>query len=64
VRPGKIVLPRNPEAAKKIAALAERDRGTLVRLEGPVYVVTRLGSNKLRTRLVEEGMLLEEEEEE
>ncbi len=64
VRPGKIVLPRNPEAAKKIAALAERDRGTLVRLEGPVYVVTRLGSNKLRTRLVEEGLLLEEEEEE
>ncbi|MGB7538004.1 MAG: hypothetical protein WBM17_05665 [Anaerolineales bacterium] len=63
VRPGKIVLPRNPEAAKKIAALAERDRGTLVRLDGPVYVVTRLGSNKLRTRLVEEGFLLEEEEE-
>jgi hypothetical protein len=63
VRPGKIVLPRNPEAAKKIAALAERDRGTLVRLDGPVYVVTRLGSSKLRNRMVEEGLLLEEEEE-
>jgi hypothetical protein len=63
VRPGKIVLPRNPEAAKKLAALAERDRGTLIRLDGPVYVVTRLGSNKLRTRLVEEGFLLEEEDE-
>ncbi|MBN2084838.1 MAG: hypothetical protein JW748_06395 [Anaerolineales bacterium] len=63
VRPGKIVLPRNPEAAKELAALAERDRGTLIRLDGPVYVVTRLGSNKLRTRLIEEGFLLEEEEE-
>jgi hypothetical protein len=63
VRPGRIVLPRNPEAEKKIAALAERDRGTLVRLEGPVFVVTRLGSNKLRTRLVEEGLLLEDEDE-
>jgi len=63
VRPGKIVLPRNPEAAKKLAALAERDRGTLIRLDGPVYVVTRMGSGKLRTRMVEEGLLLEEEDE-
>ncbi|MBN1440321.1 MAG: helicase-associated domain-containing protein [Anaerolineales bacterium] len=63
VRPGKILLPRNEEAARRIAALAERDRGTLVRLEGPVYVVARLGANRLRTRLIEEGFLLEEEDE-
>jgi hypothetical protein len=63
VRSGKIVLPGNPEAEKKIAALADRDRGTLVRLEGPVFVVTRMGSNKLRTRLVEEGFLLDDEDE-
>jgi hypothetical protein len=63
VRSGKILIPRNEEAAKKIAALAARERSTVVRLDGPVYVVTRLGSNRLRARLVEEGLLLEEEEE-
>lgn len=63
VRSGKILLPRNEEAARKIAALAERDRSTITRLDGPVYIVTRLGSNRLRTRLVEEGFLLEEEDE-
>jgi hypothetical protein len=59
----KILLPRSPEAAAKIAALAERDRGTLTRVDGPVFRISRLGSNRLRTRLMEEGLLLEEDEE-
>jgi hypothetical protein len=63
VRSGKILIPRDEEAAKKIADLAARDRSTIVRLDGPVYVVTRLGGGRLRARLVEEGFLLEEEEE-
>jgi hypothetical protein len=63
VRPGRILLARDAEAAEKIAALAERDRATLVRLDGPVFVVTKLGANRLRTRLIDEGLLLEEEEE-
>jgi hypothetical protein len=63
IRPGRILLARDAEAGKKIAALAEREHGTLARLDGPVYVVTRWGSNRLRTRMVEEGFLLEEEEE-
>jgi len=63
VQTEKILLARNPEAAAKLAALAERDRGTITRLDGPAYIVSRTGSNRLRTRLIEDGFLLEEGDE-
>jgi hypothetical protein len=62
VRAEKILVPGSAEAAAKIAALAERDRGMITRIDGPAYMVSRTGANRLRSRLVEEGILLEEEE--
>jgi hypothetical protein len=63
VRAENILFPRSPEAAAKLAALAERDRGTITPIDGPAYLVSRTGAGRLRKRLVEEGFLLEEEEE-
>ena len=64
VRPEQVLLTRSADAAKKIAALAKRDRGVITRLDGPVYLVSRVGSRRLRTRLTEDGLLLDEEDEE
>jgi hypothetical protein len=64
VHPEQVLITRSEDAAKKIAALAERERGVITRLDGPVYLVSRLGSRRLRTRLTEDGFLLEEEGEE
>jgi hypothetical protein len=61
LRSEQVLLGRSPEAAKKIAALAERDRGAITRLDGPVYLVSRAASNRLRTRLIDEEFLLEED---
>jgi hypothetical protein len=62
VRREQILLPRSAEAAEKIAALAERDRTALARIEGPVYLVGRPGSSRLRARLLEDNLLLEDDE--
>jgi hypothetical protein len=63
VRTERILTGRSADAAAKIDALARRDRSTVARLEGPVYVVSRLGVNRLRVRLMEEEILLDDEEE-
>jgi hypothetical protein len=64
LRSEKVLIPRSTDAAKKIAALADRDRGVITRLDGPVYLVSHPGSNTLRTRLIDDEFLLEENEEE
>ncbi len=64
MRSEKVLIARSAEAAKKIAALAERERGVITRLEGPVYLVAHPGAPTLRTRLIGEEILLEEDEEE
>jgi hypothetical protein len=63
LRSEKVLIARSADAAKKIAALAERDRGVITRLDGPVYLVTHPGSQTLRTRLINDEILLEEDEE-
>jgi hypothetical protein len=63
LRSEKVLIARGADAAKKIAALAERDRGVITRLDGPVYLVTHPGSQTLRTRLINDEILLEEDEE-
>ncbi len=61
LRSEQVLVAHNPDAAKKIAALAGRDRGVITRLDGPVYLVSRAGANRLRTRLIDEEFLLEED---
>jgi hypothetical protein len=63
LRSEQVLIARSAEAANKIAALAERDRGVITRLDGPVYLVSRVGAGRLRTRLIDEEFLLEEDEE-
>jgi hypothetical protein len=61
LRSEQVLIARSADAAKKIAALAERDRGMITRLDGPVYLVSRAGSTRLRTRLIDGEFLLEED---
>jgi hypothetical protein len=63
VRAEKLLIPGSADAAARIAALADRDRATITRIDGPAYVVSHTGSARLRRRLIEEGLLLEEEDE-
>ena len=62
VRSECLLVPGSPDAAAKISALAGRDRGTLVRIDGPAYIVPRTAAARLRRRLIEEGFLLGEED--
>jgi hypothetical protein len=61
LRAEQVLIARSPDAAKKIAALADRDRATITRLDGPIYLVSRIGSGRIRTRLIDDGFLLEED---
>jgi hypothetical protein len=63
IRSERLVVPRSPEAAAKLAELAEKDRGMIARLDGPAYIVPRTAAARLRRRLIEQGFLLEEEDE-
>jgi hypothetical protein len=61
LRSEQVLIARSPEAAEKIAALASRDRGVITRLDGPIYLVSRVGAGRLRTRLIDDQFLLEED---
>jgi hypothetical protein len=63
IRSERLVVPRSPEAAAKLAELAKKDRGMIARLDGPAYIVPRTAAARLRRRLIEQGFLLEEEDE-
>jgi hypothetical protein len=63
LRSEQILIARSADAAKKIAALASRDRSVITRLDGPVYLVSHPGSKTLRIRLIDDEFLLEEDEE-
>ncbi|MGD0806671.1 MAG: hypothetical protein ABSA10_04280 [Anaerolineales bacterium] len=62
LRSEQVLIARSADATKKIAALAERDRSVITRLDGPVYLVSHPGSKTLRIRLIDEEILLEEDE--
>ena len=63
IRSERLIVPRSPEAAAKLAELAEKNRGMIARLDGPAYIVPRTAAARLRRRLIEQGFLLEEEDE-
>jgi hypothetical protein len=62
LRSEQVLIARTADATKKIAALAERDRSVITRLDGPVYLVSHPGSKTLRIRLIDDEILLEEDE--
>ncbi len=63
LRSEQVLIARSADAAKELAALAERDRGVITRLDGPVYLVLHPSSKTLRIRLIDEAFLLDAEEE-
>ena len=62
VRPGRVLVIRKQDVAERISRRIDANRGVAARLEGPVWIVQPSGANKLRTLLVEDGFLLDEEE--
>jgi hypothetical protein len=59
----RILLPRTPESAARIAARLEGNRSMIRRIEGPAWIVNSTSLRRVRELLAQDGMLIDEEEE-